>query len=197
MAAKVKQIFIVMVSFLFFSAIASAATVSADSFTKSCNTCSFDSSGKMDKKCWEDIQDGAKTNLALAYPSMSFKYQFGGGCAALDQCIAALQSCKALRTSGNDRSDCYQGDVMVCFKMADSCAEAANKVCTEDKSEEESGLKDTLKNMTTKPGEKKDEEDDGGIVVVDAEDNPFAWLCMEPAFILAFAFAGAFFYRRR
>jgi hypothetical protein len=190
--------FIILFSILvLFAGISSASTVSVDSFTKSCNTCSFDSSGKMDKACWEEIQDGAKVDLAVAYPGMSFKYQWGGGCKPLDQCIAALQSCNSLQTSGSDRTDCSQGNVIVCFKMADACAEAANKICSEGKDEDESGLNDIIKNMTTTKNDTSQGEPEDDVIVV-SEDDPWGDLigCLLGFSVIGFGALGAAFFSR-
>jgi hypothetical protein len=188
-----RQIFIFMIVCLAMMGVVSAATVSIDSYSKSCTQCTFDANGKMDQKCWQEIQDGAKTDLALAYPSMSFQYQFGGGCAPLDQCVAALQTCKSLHTSGNDQTDCYHNRLTHCFRSADKCAEAANKICAEGKSEEESGIKDVIEDMTSK--EDKDEEEEE---VPDMEDQVDFWLdCLFPGFILLSVLVGGVFSNRK
>jgi hypothetical protein len=145
----------------------------------------------MDEKCWQEVQDGAKVDLALAYPTMSFKHQWGGGCPQLDQCISALQTCKSLYTSGNDQTDCYHNRLTHCFRAADACAEAADKVCSEGKSEEEAGLKDAIKNMTTKENITEKEEVDDVVI-----DEGHILDCLFPDFILLSALAGALFYRR-
>lgn len=196
----VKQMLFAGFLFLLFAGVCSASTVSIDSFKKSCNTCTFDAQGKMDKKCWEDIQESAKTSLGLAYPAMSFQYTLGGGCEALDKCISALQSCKAMYTTGNDKTDCTQGDLITCFKQADACADAANKVCTEGKSEEEAGLKDVIKNMTTKMNvttTENETKEEPPTEEVEVDPWDFFWDCVAPKFIIAFGLLGTLFYSRR
>jgi hypothetical protein len=186
------KVFVLLIIFgLVFAGVASAATVSMDSYRKSCTTCSFDSNGKMDQKCWEEIQDGAKVDLAVAYPGMSFKYQWGDGCKPLDQCIAALQSCKALHTSGNDQTDCVHNRLTYCFKSADACAEAANKICSEGKSEDESGIKDIIGNMTTKENYTEPDVPEPEIREEDIMNCVFGFL------IIGFSMVGAAFYCRK
>ena len=186
--------------FMLFAGVSAAASVSYDSYIKSCNECGFDANGKMDKGCWEAIQGDATAGLGIAYPVMSFKYTFGGGCAPLDQCAAALSACKQARTSGNDARDCGQNLLAYCFRQADACAEAANKICAEGKSEEESGIKDVLSNMTAKKNETTEGNEE--VVLPEEKGNNFFddWVnlaCGGPDFIMVFALAGALFYSRK
>lgn len=191
-----RQVFVLMMVCLVLTGTVSAATVSIDSYQKSCTQCSFDANGKMDPLCWQGIQDNAKTDLALAYPAMSFQYQFGGGCAPLDQCVSALQACRSMRTTGNDDLDCKGNTLTYCFTSADACAEAANQICAEGKSEEESGITDVLANMTTQkndsgfPTEKTDFEKEKEV------EDFLGMLCLEPAFIMGAVLVGALFCRR-
>jgi len=191
------KVFLLMIVLgLAFAGIASAATVSVDSYKKSCSSCSFDSSGKMDGECWQGIQDGAQLDLAIAYPGMSYQYQWGNGCTPLDQCVAALQSCKALHTSGNDETDCTTNRLMNCFASADACAEAANQICSEGKSEEESGIKDVIKNMTTKSNESQEPEP-GKLTPGEEAQLDDLLGCIFPFGIIAFGALGAAIYSRK
>ena len=174
-----------------FAGLSTAASVSIDSYTKSCTKCAFDAGGKMNNVCWEEIQDGAKTSLGIAYPAMSFQYTLGDGCQALDQCVNALTTCKSLYTSGNDLQDCNSGDLVHCFIKADLCAEAANKMCTQGKGANESGLTDLISNMTSPNNDPSADN-----VIVMGEDDP-PWLCMSAPFIMGFLIMGAFFATRR
>jgi hypothetical protein len=127
---------------------------------------------------------------------MSFKYQWGDGCKPLDQCIAALQSCKALYTSGNDQTDCTTNGLMGCFRSADACAAAANLICSEGKSEEESGIKDVLNNMTTKKNESGYKEPEKLSPGEEAQLNEFL-NCIFGFVIIGFSMVGAMFYARK
>lgn len=127
----------------------SAAGCALESFTKACNECSFDANGKMDKTCWEAIQKQGETCLATTYPSMSLKYAFGS-CDQMDICASRLSACKEATKSGSDARDCNSQAMINCFIIADKCAEAANQVCSEGKTEEEAGFNNiTIEENTT------------------------------------------------
>ncbi len=133
------RIFLIGVVIVALSAISFAGTCAIDAFTKSCNECPFDESGKMDKECYEAIQDAGTTCLATTYPMMSMKYAIGS-CPQMDECVSRLSTCKELFKTGSDARDCNDIAMIECFKTADRCAEASNRVCSEGKTEDEAGF---------------------------------------------------------
>lgn len=165
-------------------------------FKDACNACTFDANGKMNEQCWKGYEDSGKTCLAVAYPGMTFAYQFGSGCKQLDECVSRLTACKEAMKSGSDKTDCNNPAMHYCFTMADNCALAANKVCSEGKTEEEAGFDDEEaggpKKNDTK-GEKTDAE-----IEMEMEDDPFIQaFCGEPAAIMMFLMMGTLFYRMK
>ncbi len=105
-----------------------AATCAIKSYTTSCMKCSFDSYGKMDQKCYEQYQNNGVACLFAAYPVESIQYKMGN-CPAIDACIQKLETCKALYTSGNDKTDCGLGEIDHCFARGDACVADAVKHC--------------------------------------------------------------------
>jgi hypothetical protein len=61
---------------------------------------------------------------------MSAQYA-AGKCPQVDACAAELNSCAAQYSSGNDRADCQEGSVAVCYAAADSCVSSAARACGE------------------------------------------------------------------
>ena len=98
------------------------------SYHKACQYCSFDQNGKMDQSCYQGYQGGGTSCVASTYPIASGKYSLGQ-CPQIDSCTSDLQRCKAMVTSGNDKTDCSQSYVADCFSQADACMEAAAEAC--------------------------------------------------------------------
>ncbi|MEW6721854.1 MAG: hypothetical protein AB1324_01180 [Candidatus Micrarchaeota archaeon] len=111
--------------------VVSAAACAQLAYSAACNRCSFDSSGKMDSACYEGKQAGGVSCLFAAYPLEAISYQMNG-CPAVEVCKDRLETCKALATSGSDRTDCAAGTIDHCFANADRCVDAAIKSCDED-----------------------------------------------------------------
>ena len=133
------RVFILMLlSVLFLSGLAFATTCAYDSFVQSCAKCSFDSNGKMDEACSDSYQTSAKTCLGTDYPIMSAKYMMGS-CPQIDECVSKLTACKEANRQGSNKEECSNLGSKNCFVRADLCAEAANKICSEGKTEEEAG----------------------------------------------------------
>ena len=109
---------------------ASFAGCSGDSYSKACSQCPFDASGKMDPDCWQQKQDEGTTCLASKYPLASAQYS-QGKCPQIDDCIAELKSCSAQYATGNDKADCDEGSVGVCYAVADACTQKAAGECGE------------------------------------------------------------------
>lgn len=107
-----------------------AASCAADAYRKACASCPFDESGKMDRSCWEGYKQSGIACTSASYPIMSTKYA-AGQCPQVDACASELQSCIAAASSGNDRGDCLEGSVSVCYSAADKCTEKAAIACGE------------------------------------------------------------------
>jgi len=133
------RLFILVVfAALFLSGLSFAATCSYDAFIQSCTQCPFDAYGKMNETCSDSFQTDAKTCLGKEYPIMSTKYLFGQ-CPQIDECVTKLTACKDANRQGSNKDECSSQASKNCFVMADKCAEAANKICSEGKTEEEAG----------------------------------------------------------
>jgi len=131
-----------ILSLFIFIGLSFAANCSLDAFIKSCNECSFDANGKMDENCRKDVEGEGTSCLAFTYPMMSLKHQLGS-CPQIDECVERLKSCKNLATTGSDAKDCSSQSMKNCFVMGDKCVEAADKVCSGGKTEEEAGFDDS------------------------------------------------------
>ncbi len=117
------------IAVLALAGLASAATCAEKSYQASCMKCSFDQSGKMDQKCYEDYQGKGVTCLFTAYPVESVEYKMGS-CPGIDTCVERLNTCKAMYSSGNDQMDCETGDINNCFVQGDICVAMATKDCS-------------------------------------------------------------------
>jgi hypothetical protein len=105
-----------------------AATCAADSYSSSCSKCSFDSTGKMNKACYDEQQNSGLECLFTTYPVQSSEYKLGM-CPGIDTCVERLTACKERLTAGNDSADCKAGNVLRCFVQSDACVEAATADC--------------------------------------------------------------------
>ena len=54
-----------------------------------------------------------------------------GKCPGIDTCASQLQACQAQAGTGNDKADCAEGSVSVCFAAADNCVDSAARECGE------------------------------------------------------------------
>ena len=107
-----------------------AATCAADAYRRSCSSCSFDANGKMDRSCSDGFRSSGITCTSTAYPIMSTKYA-AGQCPQVDACAQELSSCTAQYASGDERADCQEGSVAVCYAAADECTKKAAIACGE------------------------------------------------------------------
>jgi hypothetical protein len=135
---NVRLFILVVFAALFLSGLSFAATCSYDAFIQSCAQCPFDAYGKMNETCSDSFQTDAKTCLGKEYPIMSGKYLFGQ-CPQIDECVSKLTACKDANRPGSNKDECSNQGSKNCFVMADQCAVAANKICSEGKTEEEAG----------------------------------------------------------
>lgn len=113
---------LLMLSFSF------AADCARESYVKSCSHCTFEESGKMEQSCYKSQESAGQSCFAASYPITSMKYA-NGECPQIDECSAQLQQCKAMLTSGNDKTDCEQAYLADCFYQADACMADAAKEC--------------------------------------------------------------------
>jgi hypothetical protein len=61
---------------------------------------------------------------------MAAKYA-DGKCPQVDGCASELSSCSAQYATGNDKADCQEGSVAVCYAAADQCMKQAAIKCGE------------------------------------------------------------------
>jgi len=100
----------------------------SEAYAGACSSCSFDASGSMESSCSSGIQTSAVSCYMQRYPVTYANYT-QGKCPEVDNCISELQSCKAQYQTGNDRADCQEGSVSVCFAAADSCMASVAQKC--------------------------------------------------------------------
>lgn len=146
---KAAFVFGIILIFMISGAANAAATCASGPFQKSCNVCTFDANGKMNEACWKQYESEGQTCLATSYPMMALKYQLSG-CEQLDTCVQRLSACKEVWKSGSDAVDCKSVGMINCFKTADICAERANAVCADGKSEKEAGFNNESAGGTVK-----------------------------------------------
>ena len=143
--------------------VTAAAACASEPFLKACSACTFDANGKMNEGCWKSYESEGQTCLATSYPMMALKYQFSG-CEQLDTCVQRLSACKEAWKSGSDAVDCKSVGMIDCFKRGDICAERANAVCADGKTEEEVGFNNESAGGTIKDRPEENE-------TVGPEDN--------------------------
>ncbi|MFH0884652.1 MAG: hypothetical protein V1861_03000 [Candidatus Micrarchaeota archaeon] len=109
---------------------AAFAGCAAEAYSKTCGSCSFDENGKVDQSCKDGYQSSGTTCVTTKYPIMTVKYA-EGKCPAVDSCAEELRSCTAQYSSGNDKEDCQEGSVGICYAAADECVKKAAITCGE------------------------------------------------------------------
>jgi len=109
---------------------ASFAGCAYDAYVKACSACTFDEKGRIDKSCQGGYQSSGTACVSTSFPIMSAAYT-AGKCPQVDECAAELRSCTAQYVSGNDKADCQEGSVGVCYSAADACTSAAARSCGE------------------------------------------------------------------
>ena len=102
----------------------------ARAYSEACSSCSFDASGQMDQSCYAGKRASGTACVSTTYPIMAGKYA-AGNCSMLDDCTSELNSCINQYKSGNDRADCQEGSVAVCFASADVCTKQAATKCSD------------------------------------------------------------------
>ena len=106
------------------------AGCASDAYHKACASCQFDAGGKIDSSCQGGYQSSGTACVSTSYPIMSAKYA-KGECSEVDACAAELRSCTAQYSSGDDKADCSEGSVSVCYSAADQCVKSAAVKCGE------------------------------------------------------------------
>jgi len=109
---------------------AAFAGCASDAYRKACASCQFDTGGKIDSSCQGGYQSSGTACVSTSYPIMAAKYA-KGECPAVDACAAELRSCTAQYSSGNDKADCAEGSLAVCYSAADECVKSAAVKCGE------------------------------------------------------------------
>ncbi|MEM3364020.1 MAG: hypothetical protein QXS93_00740 [Candidatus Micrarchaeia archaeon] len=115
-------------------AAASSVSCAADAYRKACASCPFDKNGKIDQSCMGGYKTAGISCVSTSYPIMSAKYS-AGKCPEVDACAAELQSCVSQYSTGNDRADCQEGSVSVCYSASDQCIRRAAIKCGEIENE--------------------------------------------------------------
>ncbi|MCX6771068.1 MAG: hypothetical protein NTX79_03360 [Candidatus Micrarchaeota archaeon] len=105
-------------------------TCAADAYRNSCAGCSFDASGKMNQTCYQEKKAGGIACVSTSHAIASAAYA-AGKCPGIDACASQLQSCQSQEGSGNDKADCSEGGMGVCFALSDSCVDKAALDCGE------------------------------------------------------------------
>jgi hypothetical protein len=108
----------------------SFAGCAAQAYAKTCSSCTFDQYGKVDQSCSSGYKNSGTTCMTTSYPIMAGKYA-SGECPAVDACASELSSCSAQYSSGNDKEDCQEGSLAICYAAADECVKSAAVKCGE------------------------------------------------------------------
>lgn len=124
------KFFSLIIGLIVLAGAATAATCASDAYRKACSSCSFDKDGRIDQSCSEGYQSSGQTCVSTAYPIMAAKYA-GGKCPDVDTCAAELRSCTAQYATGNDKADCQEGSLAICYSAADQCVRSAAVKCGE------------------------------------------------------------------
>ncbi|MCC7569780.1 hypothetical protein KO465_00355 [Candidatus Micrarchaeota archaeon] len=125
------KLMILLFGIIFFTQINFATSGCSERvYRNACANCQFDVNGKIDSACSENYKQSGITCVSTTYPIMSAKYA-AGECPAVGTCSSQLQSCIAQMQSGNDKQDCSEGSVGMCYATADLCIQKASNTCAE------------------------------------------------------------------
>jgi len=119
-----------LLALLVLSGSAFAMTCAADAYSRSCAGCGFDANGKMNQTCYQEKKAAGIACVGGAHAIASAAYA-AGKCPGIDACAAELSACQAQYASGNDKADCAEGSVSVCFSASDHCVDRAAAECGE------------------------------------------------------------------
>lgn len=109
---------------------ASSADCAGKAYRDACAACQFDAQGKIDQTCSNGYKGSGTVCVSTSYPITAAKYA-KGECSMVDECTSELQSCSAQYASGNDKADCQEGSLAVCYAAADECMKQAAVKCGE------------------------------------------------------------------
>lgn len=107
-----------------------AAGCASEAYCNACASCSFDENGRIDESCQQGLQSSGTACVSASYPIMSVEYA-RGKCPEVDACADELRTCTAQYSSGDDKADCQEGSVGVCYSAADACVRSAAVKCGE------------------------------------------------------------------
>ncbi|MDD5171553.1 MAG: hypothetical protein PHF60_00795 [Candidatus ainarchaeum sp.] len=124
------MIIAILVLGLILAPLAFAANCAASSYAGACSMCSFDAQGRMADTCWQGYKLQGTTCMSSKYPIMATAYS-QGKCPQVDECASELQSCIAQYSSGDDKADCQEGSLAVCYAASDECVKSAAVKCGE------------------------------------------------------------------
>ena len=124
------KLYLVPLALLFLAGMIFAADCAAKAYRNSCAGCTFDANGKMDRACSDGYKSSGITCTSTSYPIMSGKYA-AGQCPQVDACTGELSSCVAQYSTGDEKADCAEGSVAVCYAASDSCVKSAAVKCGE------------------------------------------------------------------
>ena len=120
-----------VIALLLFSGSAFAGMVcSADAYRNSCAGCTFDASGKIDQKCYQEKKNAGIACVSTSHPIASAAYA-QGKCPGIDTCADQLKACQSSVSTGNESFDCKEGSMSTCFAAADNCVDSAARECGE------------------------------------------------------------------
>jgi len=120
----------VLALLLFSGAAFAGMTCAADAYRNSCAGCGFDASGKMNQTCYQQKKAGGIACVSASHAIASAAYA-AGKCPGIDACASELQACQSQYGSGNDKADCAEGSLSVCFSASDQCVDKAAAECGE------------------------------------------------------------------
>lgn len=123
-------IFGTLVALLVFSGSAFAMTCAAEAYARSCGSCSFGDNGKIDQQCYQEKRSAGIACVSASHAIATAAYA-QGKCPGIDACAEQLRACQAQYSSGNDKADCAEGSVSVCFSASDACVDKAALECGE------------------------------------------------------------------
>jgi len=106
------------------------AGCASDAYQKACVSCQFDAQGKIEQSCSGGYKAGGTVCVSTTYPIAAAKYA-QGNCSAIDDCASELSACNAQYSTGDDKADCQEGSLGVCYAAADVCVKQAAIKCGE------------------------------------------------------------------
>jgi hypothetical protein len=120
-----------IIALLLFSGVAFAGmTCAVDAYRNSCASCPFDEKGKMNQTCYSEKKSAGIGCVSAAHIIASTAYA-QGKCPGIDACASQLTACQSQVTTGNDKENCNEGSMGMCFATSDICVDRAALDCGE------------------------------------------------------------------